>query len=81
MPYDEEDEYVVDFNDLESVFEDLRRYDEEDDETNYGAVQASLYVALEDHMYTGGADALNVARHLERGEIDEAQELTEEMLE
>lgn len=81
MDYDEDDDYIVDFNDIESVFEDLRHYDEQNDETNYGAVQASLYVALEEHIHTGGADAINVARHLERGEIDEAEELTEEMLE
>mgnify|MGYP006926890473 CR=1 FL=1 len=72
-----DDEYVVDFNNLEDVFNDLR----DANELEYGAIQSSLYVALEDDIRTGGPDALQVARYLEEGDIDEAEELTYDILE
>jgi hypothetical protein len=72
-----DDEYVIDFHNLEDVFDDLR----DANELEYGAIQSSLYLALEDDIRTGGPDAMQVARYLEDGDIDEAEELTYDILE
>jgi len=72
-----DDEYVIDFQNIQDVFDDLR----DANELEYGAIQSSLYLALEDDIRTGGPDALQVARYLEKGDIDEAEELTYDILE
>lgn len=71
------EEYIIDYNNLEQVFEDLCESEDE----RYDDIRTSLYTSLEKDIRTGGADAMRIARYLEKGRVDEAEELTYDVLE
>lgn len=47
----------------------------------YSLWQGKLYDNIKQSTYVSAKDAMEVSRHLNKGEVDEALELTEELLE
>jgi hypothetical protein len=64
----------------DTYFDNIRAADEVDSPL-YNLWQGQLYDSLRASEYCGPADAAQVSRFLNRREIDEAEELTETLLE
>lgn len=74
------EEYGLDFENLDEAFEMLYEL-EEDDPSSYGAVTGRIFTNIKQSTHVSNKDAYQVARYLSKGEIEEAEELTEELLE
>lgn len=72
-------EYTIDFNNLEEVFDDLREYETNSEE--YNEIQGELFTGLQRDYRFNKLDATYMARYLSRGEVDDAEEIVEKVLE
>jgi len=74
LPEEYEDPTIEDF------FENLYAAEQTNSPT-YNLWQGQLYDNLRSSTYVSDVEAMNVSRLLNRGEVEEAEELTEELLE
>jgi len=73
------EDFDLDFQNLDEAFEML--YEMDVNSTDYSALQGRIFATLPKDTRVGQKDAYQVARYLSKGEIEEAEELTEELLE
>jgi len=73
------EESDLDFQNLDEAFEML--YEMDVNSSDYSALQGRIFSTLPKDARVGQKDAYQVARHLSKGEIEKAEELTEELLE
>lgn len=73
------EEFNLDFQNLDEAFEMLYGMDE--DSSDYSALQGRVFSTIKRDVKVGEKDAYQVARYLSKGEVEEAEELTEELLE
>jgi len=71
------DEY--EFDTIDEAFDML--YDYPTNGPEYSIVQGGIYDNLRTSTHVSAKDAAQVARHLNKGEIEEAEQLTEDLLE
>lgn len=71
------DEY--EFDTIDEAFDMLYEFPTNGPE--YCIVQGGIYDNLRQSTYVSAQDAMEVTRHLNKGEIEEAEELTGELLE
>lgn len=71
------DEY--EFDTLEEGFEMLRSY--ETNGAEYSIVQGAIYDDIRESTHISGADAAQVSRLLNKGEVEEAEDKVNELLE
>jgi len=67
------------FDDLDEAFEQL--YSLPDNSPDYCLIQGQVYENIQESTYVSQKDAMQVSRYLNRGMVEEAEELTEELLE
>lgn len=72
--------YDLDFENLEDAFNLLYSLEDEDPKS-YGMVTGRLFTNIRQSTHVSDKDAYQVARYLSKGEVEEAEELTEELLE
>jgi len=72
-----QDQY--DFDTVDEAFEMLYKLPTNGPE--YSIVQGGLYKNIKTSAYISNQEAMEVSRHLNKGEIEEAEELTGELLE